>query len=200
MDWQQILSLSLVAAVVTALSNWLSTWFFTYRPQQKAADYDAVRLAVGLERFAYECASVISDEATWYASQGSAGGLHSKMPALTLPTDITWKHLDLSLMQRVLRLQNDLLRADDIIAFEADYITPEFDSPKEPTEQAGLLGYRAHLLALDLRDKYSVVRAPDHAHPWDYIDQLKCEHDKKVESHRQSIALGKATGELKQSG
>jgi len=187
MEWQQIISLSLVAAVVTALSNWLSTWFFSYRPQQKSADYDAVRLAVVLERFAYECASVISDEAKWYASQGSAGGLHSEMPAIPFPTDITWKYLDLSLVQRLLRLQNDLLRSDDIIEFEADYITPEVESPKEAAEQAALLGYRAHLLALDLRKIYPAISAPDHAHPWDYITTLKKEYEKKIKEYRLTL-------------
>ena len=188
MSWQQIISLSLLAAVVTALSNWLSTWFFTYRPQQKSADYDAVRLSIAIERFAYECASVISDEATWYASEQSAGGLHSKMPAIQYPDDVTWKHLDLSLVQRLFRLQNDLIRADDIIAFEADYITPEMDTPEEAAEQAGLLGYRVHLIALDLRKKYPAISAPDNAHPWDYVEKLKEEYERKVESHRQSEA------------
>lgn len=180
MEWHQILGLGVVAAVFTALSNWISTWFFTYRPQQKSADYDAVRLSVILERFAYECANIISDQANWYASDQRVGGIASRLPPLNFPDEVVWKNLDIELLDRLLRFANDIERANGIICGEADHLQPELDVPVEARQQAGLMGYRAHLLARDLQSKYRRIKKRESLHPWNYLKVLKKQHDEMV--------------------
>lgn len=189
MEWQQVLGLGVVAAVFTALSNWLSTWFFTYRPQQKSADYDAVRLTVILERFAYECASIISSEASWYASSGSAGGLVSQLPLLKFPDEVVWKHLDIDLVDRLLRFENDLERANGLISSESENLQPEVDVPVEARQQAGLMGYRAHILAKDVQDKYQRFNKGGAVHPWNYLKPLEEQHDAMVKLYAELRAM-----------
>ncbi len=187
MDWQHFIGLGIVAAVFTAGSNWFSTWYFSNRQQKQSADYDAVRLAIALERFAYECASLISDESTWYASQGSAGALFDEMPLLQFPAETVWKNLDSRLVDRVLTLDNHLVRANSVIRGEAEHLIGELATAEEPAGQAGLMGYRAHVLAKDLRSKYAAIHEPEKLHPWDYISVLKEKHDVKMELYRSQV-------------
>jgi hypothetical protein len=190
MEWNQFLGLGFIAALVTAGSNWFSTWFFSNRQQQQSADYDGVRLAIALERFSYECACLISDEGTWYASRGSHGALFSEIPPLEFPPETVWKGLDLDLVDRFLTFSNDLLRSNSVIRGEAVHLIPAIESADEPREQAGLMGYRAYILAGDFRTKYSKIAAPSKLHPWDYIALLKETHDEKMVSYNISRLPG----------
>jgi hypothetical protein len=179
MEWQQFLGLGLVAAVVTALSNWASTWYFSKRIQEQSADFDSVRLAVTLERFSYECADLISAYAVSRAGEGNVSVALPEFPSPQFPADTAWKNLDLPLVDRLLRFQNDVLRANSEI--EADYaqVLPD-EGVTEPIAQAGLMGYRAHVLAQDLRAKYPAIGTVQRVHPWDFVSTLKLQHDMKM--------------------
>ena len=184
MEWQQILGLGAVTAVVTAFLNLLSTRHFANRQQKQSADFDALRLAAVLERFAYECASLIADEETWRDSRGSAGREFFALPSLTLPEDVAWKSLDIELVDRLFTLNNDLFRSGAIITGEREHIFEPDAKPIEPSAQAGLLGYHAHILALALRQCYQPIRRPHAIHPWDHVAILKSKHDAKIDEYR----------------
>lgn len=184
MEWQQILGLGAVTAVATAVLNLLSTRHFANRQQKQSADFDALRLAALLERFAYECASLIADEQTWRDSRGSAGREFFDLPSLTLPEDVAWKSFDIELVDRLFTLDNELFRSGAIIKGEREHIFEPDARPVEPSAQAGLLGYRAHILSLALRASYQPSREPRGLHPWDHVGVLKSKHDAKFDEYR----------------
>jgi hypothetical protein len=179
MEWKDILGFSVVAALITAAVNQGSTWLLAWRQKKHAAQYDGARLAIALERFSYECAVSISDEATWVASQGSHGDMCLELRELLLPSDVGLKNIKLALVDRLLTLQNDLLRANSLIDRAGVHLTPIDGRSDEAAEQAGLMGYRAHMLSLVLRAKYSKTFKREKLHPWDRVSILKKWHDQK---------------------
>jgi hypothetical protein len=187
-EWKDILGFSVIAAFITAALNQGSTWLFALWQKKQSADFDAVRLAVALERFAYQCADRISDEQTWRDSGGNAGGAFYELPSMGFPSDVAWKNLELELVDRVLVLENDLMRSESIIKGELEHLTAPENKANEPREQAGLIGYRAHTLAQDLRARYQPNRRVERLHAWDHIATLKMKHDLKIEEYRASNA------------
>ena len=185
MDWQQFLGLGAVAAIVTAVSNFFSAKYFSEKQQKQSADFDAMRLAVALDRFAYDCATLITDEQTWRDSSGAGGRMFYELPNLTVPEDIAWKSISLNLADKFFALENDLLRAGRIIGGEIEYASDPNEGLSEPSDQAGLIGYRAHVLSWELRAKYQPNRKSGNLHPWDYVRTLKSKHDAKVEEYKQ---------------
>lgn len=185
-SWKDILGFSVIAAFITAALNQGSTWLLALWQKKQSADFDSIRLAVALERFSYECASRISDEQTWRDSGGNGGGAFYELPPLIFPTDVTWKNLDLAMADRALVLENDLLRSASIIQGELEHLSAPEDKANEPREQAGLIGYRAHVLAQDLRAKYQPKRKVTRLHAWDHVATLKLKHDEKIDDYRRN--------------
>jgi len=186
MEWQQIVGLGVWAAVVTAATNIFSTWLFGRSQRQQLAVYYATRICIELDRYAYTCADLISEETTYYASTGAAGSLFSQLPPLSVDMNTDWKALDVKFVDRVLSFQNEILRAQGEIVGEGYQLLPGAVA-SEPSEQAGLLGYRAFTLAMDLRVRYRSVASRERLHPWDYISVLKKKHDAKLEEYKQYI-------------
>lgn len=186
---KDFLSFAVIAAVVTAASNWSSTWWFTRRQRVSLAEYHALRAAIELERFSFACANAIAELLTWRSSQGSGGSPFQSLPDLTYGASDEWKDLDVSLVNRLLTLQSDVARGNGIIIDDIQQTLPD-DYSNESIEQAGLLGYHAHRLAQDLRLRYSSATAQLSLHPWDYVATLKEQHDKKIieYSERRSLA------------
>jgi hypothetical protein len=178
MNWQNIFGLISVA-VFTVFCNFLSTRYFSKSQQQQSADYNSVRLAAVLERFAFDCASLISIHSAWRASEGNLGEVPTVMPLPQFPADTVWKNLDLMLVGRLLRFENDVRISETVI--QADYRHLEYDEyPLEPSAQAGLMGYRAYVLAQDLRVKYPAIGTASKIYPWDFVSILKKQHDLKM--------------------
>lgn len=185
MEWKDILGFSVVAALITALLNQGSTWLLALRQKKQSADFDAVRLAVALERFSYECASRIADERTWRESRGAGGHAFYELPVLAIPETIAWPFLKLDLVDRILVLENDLIRAASILSQERENAFTPDEILHEPSEQAGLLGYRAHILAQDFRAEHQPKRKNEPLYVWDHVATLKAKHDVKSQEYRQ---------------
>lgn len=186
MDWKDVLGFSVIAALITAVLNLGSTWLMAWRQQKKSADFDAMRLAVVLERFSYECASRIADEQTWRDSHGNAGREFFDLPSLTLPEDVAWRCLSIDLVDRLFTLDNDLFRSASIIIGEREYIFEPDGRANEPAEQAGLIGYRAHVLAQAWRAHYQPNRMAPGPQGWDHVAILRPKHDAKIEEYRRN--------------
>ncbi len=189
MEWSEILGLGVWAALATAATNIFSTWWFGKGQRRQVAVYHATRIWVELERYAYSCADLISEESTYYASNGSRGDLIIDLPPLVVAVDTDWKALDVEFVDRVLSFQSEIVRAQGEVTGERHHLTPD-DTATEPAAQAGLLGYRAYRLAADLRARYQKGSRLDQLHPWDYIAVLKEKHDAKVAEYDQYRPAG----------
>jgi|SRR6266851_4312275 len=82
-----ILTLAFSTGVITALLNnllgWLRDWKKDHTSTKRDPRYSAMRIAVILEKFAIECANVISDNDLYKKAEGHAGAAHGTLPPLS---------------------------------------------------------------------------------------------------------------------
>lgn len=145
-----VVTSSVVAAIVTAGTNWL----LAARATKQAATYSAIRLATTLESFARECTSELDDHQAFVDSKGQIGDDKPNLPRFpAYPDDIDWKSLPVALSERALTLPSDVeLDARGVIRFMWDVEGPmESDTTVEKTAESGL---QALNLAADLRRAY----------------------------------------------
>lgn len=182
--WADVIKLALSTGVIAAVINQSISWIRDSRSEgatiKRDATYLAMRAAVILEQFAIMCAEIIGDNLLYTDSDGYAGEQHGKLPELDqYPTDADWKSLDPSISARALSLPNEILLSDRTIA------TWEKLEPAEVlgacNEQAGKCGYRAWLLASDLRRRYQLPGFDPTETHWDLVGLLKEKHDKATQ-------------------
>lgn len=181
LSWKEVLGFSVTAGIVTWLLNTVFTVGKELLQKRKNSRYDSLRVALALEHFAMGCARAISDYADWDASQGSVGSQLSKLPELILSKEVDWKELDTALVEDILSLPNQVDQANGSIEFMWQIACPG-DEVTEGPEQAGLLGYRAFVLAERLRYRYKLPSASQKMNRWDYVKVLREHHDEKIAS------------------
>jgi hypothetical protein len=123
-SWSEILKVALstgiFAAIITSGLQWLREWRTERTHKARDAAYSAMRVAVILERFAIDCANIISDNHLHSSSGGHAGSAHVELPHLIdYPADTDWKALDAFLAMRALSLRNDILLSEGVLNFHA---------------------------------------------------------------------------------
>ena len=184
MNFSDILSFSATTAVLTfALNQGVSIGKEIYNRSEKRK-YQGLRIALKLERFAIDCAGLIHGQTAFINSHGSTGSSFSTLPTFELP-EVEWNLFPLHLTNTVLSFENDIRDANASISFAIDYDSAD-DGTEEPSEQAGLCGYRASHLADLFRKKYDLGSPEAALHGWDRVSFLKDLHDKKL-SHYRSI-------------
>ncbi|MBF0325946.1 MAG: hypothetical protein HQL42_12870 [Alphaproteobacteria bacterium] len=167
------------SAAVTALLAWLKDFRKDKAATKRDASYLALRVAVVLERFSFDCAGYISDIETFSSSSGHAGAQRAMLPdLLPYPADLDWKVLDLGLAGRALSLPNEFELADRAIAFWF-----EIDNecvPQACRDQCGICGLRAWELAAALRKKYGLPEFDLKSVGWGIVDLLQETRDAAV--------------------
>lgn len=183
LPWLDIAKLALgtgfVAALITQGVGWLREWRRDTKAAIQEATYLALRVATTLERFAIDCASVISDNIAFKQSDGDKGNFRTKLPVLqSYPGDLDWKSIDPSLAAGALALPNELVLSRESIsaAFDIDVGL----GASECNKHAGLRGYRAERLAADLRAKYALPTFDTSETAWDFKNVLQVEYDKAI--------------------
>jgi hypothetical protein len=184
MDTTTIVTTALSTGLATAILNQGIGWWRDSRKDnvvtEREARYLAVRLAVLLEGFALDCADAIADKELHDSSEGHAGRRHGTIPELAAYPDGDWRALTPNLMGRCLSLRNELKLSDGHIAFWEDI--GERDSiPQEAVQQTGKCGYRAWLLATDLRKEYHLgTFDPLSVSAWDVVATLRTNYDQAM--------------------
>lgn len=178
-----IIKLVISTGVVTTIINQGVSWFRDSRKDTKAnakiANYSALCLAVELEAFSIACADAISASHMASNSEGYAGRQHTKVPDLqSFPKDIDWKILDPSISAKILTFRNELTLAHQAIVFWYDVASECV--PNECLKQLGLCGYRAWMMAAELRERYNIPCFDPKILSWDVETLLKKEYDQAV--------------------
>jgi hypothetical protein len=170
----------LAAGVTAAVTTQVFTWYREHRRDKatdgRAASYSALRLASLFEEFAIACADAISDTNMSLSSEGHAGRLHTKLPILPpYPEDMDWRALDVSLAAKALAIRNELVIAQQGIDFWYD--VDHECVPDACLNQLGVCGYRAWLIAAELRHQYKIPLFDPRQFGWDVEKCLKDRYD-----------------------
>ncbi len=181
--WFDVLKFALGTGVVTAIANQGIAWFREVRKESgtttRDARYLALRIAVMLEQFSISCADAISENDMYQQSEGYAGRPHGKLPSLSeYPTDADWRSLDPSLAAQIISFRNELLLSDQTIEFWWDVDRETVRGACD--EQAGKSGYRAWLIASQLRGRYRLPSFDPRSFAWDVVATLKEHHDRAI--------------------
>lgn len=183
MNFVEILKISGITAILSGVVGAMfNSWLATRKERAVRAEglkYQALRVALALERFSIRCAEVISDVSAYEASNGAFGGKSTTMPMLALPENTEWKYFKLATTNKILSFQNVISNAASSIAFELSIANHHQDTD-EAEVQAGLCGYMAHMMAVELREMYGLGRKEEPVHGWDYVTTIKKYHDLKM--------------------
>jgi hypothetical protein len=136
-------------------------------------------MAVELERFAIECANLISN-AEWGYSDGGEYA-HLKIPKLvsTLP-DSKWQYLDAGILSRVQQLPNEFRLAQ--LSIDGSWmVDPGETALKESYKNVGDCGLRAWSIAVDLRNKYALPDVDVTQLSWNFLDTLNEHHHDRAD-------------------
>jgi len=144
-------------SLLTSLGTWAVTaWTFSksrerqQNEQRRSAEYLAVRVVCALDPFVEQCILLSNDD----GQEGEDGRWISaeRDPRFNLPQDVDWKSVSPELVYKTLNLPNEIISANQNIAF----VFREFASPPdyiEAFEEKKYLYARLGLYALDLATK-----------------------------------------------
>lgn len=189
MDALEFWKISGATALLTAgFSTWVNHWLAGKKEKAAREEdlrYQALRVALALEKFAIDCAGLISDSEFYDDFQGAAGRKATELPKLNLPETTEWKLFEIGTANKILSLENLIADGNNAISF-ALRISAHHEDTDEPEVQAGLCGYRTVEIAKGLRQKYELVAREEAAHGWDYVVTLKKYHDRKTAVYEQA--------------
>lgn len=160
-------------AIIAAISAWIVAHYSINRSakkdvrerkelQEREARYLAIRVVCELDPLIYACCSVSTD-----SGRTGGDGVHkaaTKLPSISLPTDVDWRSLDPDLMYRVLSLPNEIAAANQSIASTMDHIATPPDYPEyfhQRRMSYARLGLCALTLADDLRTRFAIAARED---------------------------------------
>jgi hypothetical protein len=184
LGWEDLLKIGLTSGVVTALVtagiNTIREHNAARRSRARDARFLAQRLAVILETFAIECADRITENLSLHYDFGGEGNFIWDLPALgEFPADVDWKAVDPDFVGRAIVLPNEILLARQVIkaqlkARDLDYML------SRSSNLAGECGYRAWMLAADLRTAHGLPHTDPNRFAWHFVDILRKAHDESV--------------------
>jgi hypothetical protein len=181
--WWQVATILLGNGLVTYAVTWWREAGREKRSQDRDGRYIALRLVAVLERFARECADVIYDNknADPHDEYDPNNRGVYKLPELgQYPTDADWKALDPLLASRAFSLPTEIDLTKDQIRFWWDVVGDEYAMLTEASEQAGKCGYRAWMLATELRSRYQLPASHLLEVTIAWADALKENHDQAM--------------------
>ena len=113
LTWQSIAQLSIVSTLVTIGVGWLRDHLTRSSTAKRDSAFLVNRVAPVLERYAFDCASLIGDNRLNVSSGGHAGTAHTSVPDLhPFPNDVDWRSLDTTLTSRALNFPNEVLQSE----------------------------------------------------------------------------------------
>ncbi|RQM58637.1 hypothetical protein [Aeromonas enteropelogenes] len=177
----------LVGVVVGALLTVAKEWWFSSRKTRKEAEYLAIQVACGFERYAAVCADVVADDGLC-EGRPNEHGIHEiqiKVPKFEPETfDVEWKSLPAALMYEVLNFpyQAELAGREVSDAFEYAATPPDFS---EGFEERQLQYAKLGLIALELSEKLRVhARLPIREKSENDIAEYLNRHKADIEADR----------------
>lgn len=170
-----IITLVATTGIFTALLNQflsgLREWWTSSQKRRAHAGYHALRLAVVLEAYAYECSDFIdkNDNAQTLPDQ-EYPEWDVTLPGLpAYPDDAEgWQAIDLRLAARALNLRNRITGSQDIIASTIEF--SEDDLGDTLDEHASERGLEAWEIAVALRRKHGLDPVEL---IWDFVDSMQ---------------------------
>lgn len=145
----------LVGVVIGALLTIAKEWWFSLRKTKKEAEFLAIQVGCGFERYAAVCADVVADDGLCEGRPNDHGyhEIQVKSPKFEPESfDVEWKSLPAILMYEVLNFpyQAELAGREVSGAFEYAATPPDFSEGFEERKfQYAKLG----LMALDLAER-----------------------------------------------
>lgn len=170
----------LIGVALGALLTVAKEWWFQSRRTQKDAEYLAIQVSCGLERYVAGCVAVVGDDGL-YHGQTDEHGYHTiqvETPKFD-PTlfNVEWRSLPTNLMYEVLDLPYKGEVADHAIwgAFEYAAGPPDFyEGFEERQLQYATLGITASRLAVMLREHVGLpARVVGDWNPIEYMEEKK---------------------------
>ncbi len=182
--WAGIIALALSSGVIAStITQGLSTWREFYKAKQdrnRDATYLAIRVAVILEQFATDCAMQLADLDAFKSSRGAIGNEYWKLPTLpAYPEELSWGAIDSKMCERMLSFTTEVRIGQSFLVGLSEFEPTEV--PIHCGEKCAVLGFRAWILARDLRARYRVRPFELPGNPWKLADMLKPEHDRVVD-------------------
>lgn len=174
----------LAACVNVLIQHWVASWK-EKRVRKEELDYQALRVALALEKFAIACAGIVSDANIHEETNGAVGQKYTALPDIPISEAVQWKLFETQVVNEILSFENTIADANNSIAFHLNVSNLQEDT-EEAELQAGLCGYMAHQIAERLRKKYDLGIRWLPVHGWDHVNQLKNMHDRKKAAYRAS--------------
>lgn len=176
MTWGSFVS-SLIVAVVVA---WLTHYLILNREAKKETrdlNYLALRLAFVLEKFAVDCAGMISDAVLHDDSRGSAGKVHVRLPELgEYPVEADYAMLDQNLLAQALAFRLEIDTGNNAVSFLGE-VAHDDDQDGECRNQCARLGLKALNLSQAFTERYELAPFNLNVNLWDFkrvlIDQFE---------------------------
>jgi hypothetical protein len=138
----------------------------------------ALQIAVTLESFAQDCATMITENEVYEDTRGTVGNHSGSVPNLPeYPSELEWNTLDHQLASDVFGLRGIKKHCDGIVNFWAD-ADPEPDRiRREASNQSGRCGLQAWNLAVRLRAQYSLPATSPNVGRWNFVETLRERHE-----------------------
>ncbi|MEX2615704.1 MAG: hypothetical protein WD767_06385 [Alphaproteobacteria bacterium] len=171
-----IAQLGVVSTAVTLGVGWIRDHIKQRQTTERDATYLANRIAPVLERYALECAELISAQALDEDFESYGGSRRGTIPPFpNYPSDVDWRSVDKKIGGRLLMFPNEVIEAAGHYYFihnlHDDICVGSYDL------QVGRVGYRAWVLACELRNEFKL---PKPFTSWPYLEDLKEKHDEAV--------------------
>lgn len=186
-SWQQILGIVVGSGIISTILHQVIEWLKERRARaeelNKERRYLYLCIAVELERYSIECARQIEGNQLADDSDGHAGTLNCDLPELGMyPTNVDWRESDIKLTSRALSFPNEIRLGK----YNVDTILEFIDDNKidHINETLGTYGYRALILAYDLRAAAGIQSIFSQEKGWDPSNRLK-EFDEKAKRRKQ---------------
>ncbi|WP_395675802.1 hypothetical protein [Inquilinus sp.] len=185
LSWGSIAKTAIAAGIFTALFTQVVVWIRERLSANQRVRLLAVKLTIIFEKFAMDCASSISDNQLYNESDHAAGKENHRLPKMDeLPSSEDWHSLKPELTARILFFPNEISNSNSSLDFLEDVEGP-YDIPQACSIRCGLRGYRAWLIAGDLRRIYKLPPFDNSAVFWDFAEVLLPLHKKanELEQH-----------------
>lgn len=180
MEPSNILQIIGTGVVSAALSGWLSHFLTEKRDakkerntQERDGRYLAIRIAVALEQFTFECAERVAENENDDSPDSPMYRRHTAFPKIAeFPTDADWKALPPKLLNDCLSFRSSISFSERNISFIFDVSDAE-DAASEFSIHARKHGIRAWELAAELRRAFQLPLADPAPVHWNFVEFLR---------------------------
>ena len=175
-----VVALLLGSSVLSALINQAWTQIREHSKENTQSAFSALYVAISLESYASECASLIQDSTNFENSHGNAGSAKGNIAEFpNYPEGFDWVALGIKLTTKAMTFRVDVETTRTWFKGAWEF-GDEDDIVPEVREQAALLGSKALALASELRRKHDIAPI-SYDDGWNIGEYLKTSHAEHVE-------------------